>query len=435
MSKRMVHSEIFDSDLIELPLVDRWLFIGLVVEAADDQGRFEVNLRQFRRRFFDGDGVTDDQMREALGRLAGNESLTLYKVEGVEYGQLTNWWIYQMHQWATPSKMPPPEGWVDRIRYQASGAANTVVTFNWERKNGTKAPNTCDCQGRPLMEPTPPKEKSPPDEPAAGPGNHHQGEHRTHEDNSIPPENSQGGAPRGLGSPLPNEPDSRQDLKIQRSKDLKSTRVTEGGEGSTDNDLDRVEPAHGTPQASPPLWMPTASDRQFLNRPEQQYLDGLKRQVAGLGLDMASFRSLVDHILDKHGKLAIARLETADGVQALRKAQECVLALLVTDKAAYGSTDGIETIYASWMANDWRAPTMPSLNQLVEHAGLMTKGVVVNEKDRANTGRAGNNAGRTDRQNRRGAPNQESLGVVPSAERIAERRARAAARRPVQLFS
>ena len=434
MPKRMIDAEIFDSDLSDLPLEDCWLFLGLVVEAADDQGRFEINASRFRRRFLRGRGVTDDGIREALGRLAANESLILYKVDGVEYGQAVNWWKYQMHQWATPSKYPPPEGWKDRIRYQASGAANTVVTFNWEKRNGEMAPDTCDCRGRPLMEPTPPKEKSPPDEPAAGPGNHHQGEHRTHEDDSTPPDFRQEGTPSGLGSPLPVGLGERQDQDQDQDQD-QSTRVTEGGEGSTDNDLDCVEPAHGTPQASPPLWMPTASDRQWLNRPEQQYLDGLKRQVAGLGLDMAIFRSLVDHILDKHGKIAIARLETADGVQALRKAQECVLALLVTDKAAYGSTDGIETIYASWMANDWRSPTMPRLNQLVEHAGLMTKGVVVNEKDRANTGRAGNNTGRTDRQNRRGAPNQESLGAVPSTERIAERRARAAARRPVQLFN
>jgi hypothetical protein len=48
------------------------------------------------------------------------------------------WWDYQTPAWASDSKYPAPDGWVDRVRCHVSGPTQggKVKTINWDRDGG-----------------------------------------------------------------------------------------------------------------------------------------------------------------------------------------------------------------------------------------------------------------------------------------------------------
>lgn len=50
--------------------------------------------------------------------------------------QVVNWWAYQTPQWAYPSRYPPPEGWLDHLRYRKAGE---IITENWPPERLPKA--------------------------------------------------------------------------------------------------------------------------------------------------------------------------------------------------------------------------------------------------------------------------------------------------------
>jgi hypothetical protein len=114
-------------------------------------------------------------------------------------------------------------------------------------------------------------------------------------------------------------------------------------------------------------------------RPEQRHLDDLKRQVTGMDMSMTDFRQMVDAFLDKYGRREMAALTTDIATKTLSKAQDTVLSLCGIDPR-FRSVAGMETVFVSWRENDYRGQTLPDGNQLVEHAGKMKAGCVVNEQ-------------------------------------------------------
>lgn len=114
------------------------------------------------------------------------------------------------------------------------------------------------------------------------------------------------------------------------------------------------------------------------NRRDKRHLDDLVKQVTGLGMTMTDFRAMVDAFLEKYGRREMAALDTDLAARALSKAQDVVLSLCGID-ARFRSVAGMESVFASWRENDYRGATLPDGSQIVEHAGKMKAGAVVNE--------------------------------------------------------
>jgi len=134
-NRRIIDSALFEDDFVGgLDFFGRYLWIGLFSAVADDQGRFLDNSAIIRARVFPYDAVTDDQVEAVLVQLAAAGKITRYQVEGKRLVQINHWWIYQQPSWASPSRHPAPEGWVDRVKYHTKG--NKIVVLNWESEGG-----------------------------------------------------------------------------------------------------------------------------------------------------------------------------------------------------------------------------------------------------------------------------------------------------------
>lgn len=135
MAKRIIVSELFEDDFIgQLDFFGRYLWIGLFSAVADDQGRFLDNAAIIRARVFPFDAVTDAQVEAVLVQLAAAGKITRYLAAGKHLVQITHWWTYQQPSWASPSRHPAPEGWVDRVKYHTKG--NKITVLNWESEGG-----------------------------------------------------------------------------------------------------------------------------------------------------------------------------------------------------------------------------------------------------------------------------------------------------------
>lgn len=99
--------------------------------------------------------LTLDNISGVLAEMEGQQMIHLYENEshGKLY-QVVRWWEYQQLQWAHPSRLIAPEGWIDRIRYTIRGEGMT--TSHWDTPGGF-------CE---LAEPLPPT-----DSPDSPPGN------------------------------------------------------------------------------------------------------------------------------------------------------------------------------------------------------------------------------------------------------------------------
>lgn len=149
---RMLDSGIWRNEkFAEMPDKAQLLMIGLI-SCADDQGRFKAHAGLLSSTIFPYSGVPPALIQEYLELIERNGAIILYKVDGKQYAQLSNWWEYQSLQFASPSDHPAPEGWVDRIRYTMGIGAGRILTFNWHRTDGTSTPDTCDKNGKPLSE-------------------------------------------------------------------------------------------------------------------------------------------------------------------------------------------------------------------------------------------------------------------------------------------
>lgn len=148
MTRRMLDGSIWSNEhFADLPPMARLLLIG-IINLADDQGRMKAHPAYLRSQVFPYDDVALDDVLGWLARIEANDTVRLYEVDGKQYLQLTNWWQYQSHSFASPSEHPRPAGWSDRIRY--TGKSRIIYTHGWVSSNGELLPDTCDMDGNPF---------------------------------------------------------------------------------------------------------------------------------------------------------------------------------------------------------------------------------------------------------------------------------------------
>ncbi len=134
-SRRMIASDIFEDEFFcGLTFVERLLWIGLIAQCADDQGRLQDRPNTITLRIFPEDGLQPHEVIDGLKRFSFSKKIFRYSVDGKNIIQIVKWWNYQTPAWATPSKLPPPSNWTDRIKVHIPG--NKVQTINWDKKGG-----------------------------------------------------------------------------------------------------------------------------------------------------------------------------------------------------------------------------------------------------------------------------------------------------------
>jgi hypothetical protein len=95
-------------------------------------------------------------------------------------------------------------------------------------------------------------------------------------------------------------------------------------------------------------------------------------QAKALGVDAAAFRLVVDALLDGFGKKALA---DAGDEKTLNHAQEVALIVMGISER-FRVPAGVASVFKSWRDNDWRGDSLPTSEQLKEHASLMAAGKV-----------------------------------------------------------
>lgn len=137
---RNISSDIFADEFFgTLKQVHRLLWLGLLINLADDQGRMLDNVALMRSLLFPYDDVTIKDIEKGLTLFVSKHKIIRYAVgtngSSKRLIQITNWWKYQRSaQWAGRSLYPAPEKWKDRIRCHEKG--NVIALINWESSGG-----------------------------------------------------------------------------------------------------------------------------------------------------------------------------------------------------------------------------------------------------------------------------------------------------------
>lgn len=131
----MIASDIFDDEFFcELTHVERLLWIGLIAQCADDQGRLQDRPNSITLKIFPEDGLQPYEIINGLKKFFMAWKIFRYSVEGKNIIQIVKWWNYQTPSWASPSKLPPPPNWTDRVKVHIPG--NRVQMINWDKPGG-----------------------------------------------------------------------------------------------------------------------------------------------------------------------------------------------------------------------------------------------------------------------------------------------------------
>jgi hypothetical protein len=213
---------------------------------------------------------------------------------------------------------------------------------------------------------------------------------------------------------------------------------TEGQRGDQGNTAHACETIHTPPPTQPEKsfsskpneYLPGLADPR-LRKTEQAQINERVLEAQSLGVAPERFRLLCDELLTGFGKTARAYAEE-DG-RSLNYAQKLTLELVRMDNL-FRVTGGIERIFASWRENDYRGDTLPTSEQFMDHASLMSAGrVVSNRRDKSNASRKPEFGILT-----RGAQDNQRAAPAPTAEEIervrAERRAAKAAGVSIQQW-
>jgi len=114
----------------------RYLWIGLISRMADDQGRFIKNpLVILRTIFLYDEDLTATNIQDWIDEFIASGKLIDYESEGKKIIQIANWWKYQSSaSWMAASKLPPPNGWIDRVRVH--GKKREIISLNWDKSGG-----------------------------------------------------------------------------------------------------------------------------------------------------------------------------------------------------------------------------------------------------------------------------------------------------------
>ena len=138
---RNISSDIFADEFFgTLNQTHRLLWLGLLLNLADDQGRFIDNVALMRSLLFPYDSdVTVKDIEKGLALFASKHKILRYTAgtngSSKQLIQITNWWKYQKStQWAGRSQHPAPPKWNDRIRAHETGGAIALV--NWDKAGG-----------------------------------------------------------------------------------------------------------------------------------------------------------------------------------------------------------------------------------------------------------------------------------------------------------
>ncbi len=161
---------------------------------------------------------------------------------------------------------------------------------------------------------------------------------------------------------------------------------TETNHREREKETDGGKPDPALPSPSLPATAQNSNSTGFSSKPHE-YAPGLadprKRQpplvsehmveAARLGLSASQFRQLADAVIDGCGKKPLA---DAGDDRVIERAQWAAL-LLVKMGDNFKTVEGIKAIFQSWRENDYRGDTVPSSQQLLDHASLMVVGKVV----------------------------------------------------------
>lgn len=132
---RMITSDIWEDEFFtSLTILERLIWIGLITNCADDQGRFQDNVHLIASRIFPMEEIDKNDIEQALAKFASLGKLCRYVSHGKKLAQIVNWWKHQRPRWAGKSNYPPPVGWVDRERYHLD--AKTIYDVNWDKNGG-----------------------------------------------------------------------------------------------------------------------------------------------------------------------------------------------------------------------------------------------------------------------------------------------------------
>lgn len=125
-----------DPWFIELDDRARLGWMMLILNGADDQGRFLLNGRLLKSLLFPADDLPAAEVLSMLEGFAASGKVHAYEKDGVRYGQIVHWWKYQIgSEWMAPSRHPAPEGWTDRWRIHAKGGKGIIDTSpHWSNK-------------------------------------------------------------------------------------------------------------------------------------------------------------------------------------------------------------------------------------------------------------------------------------------------------------
>jgi len=132
----MISADLFEDDYIySVDYVARFAWIGLIVSCADDQGRFLDNPAIIYSKIFALDNdITIDKVESIISGFADAGKIVRYQINNKKIIQIVNWWKYQTPSWASPSKYPPPEGWIDRVKCHKQNKKIEII--NWDKEGG-----------------------------------------------------------------------------------------------------------------------------------------------------------------------------------------------------------------------------------------------------------------------------------------------------------
>lgn len=139
---RNLAPEIFSDEIFGTQdMMYRVLWIGLIVNVADDQGRMLDNPALIRSLIFPYDeSITIAMIDKGLSIFAKKHKLLRYVAgtngSGRPLIQIINWWKHQRMQWAARSIYPAPAKWVDRVRTHIAGRDKQPYTLNWDKLGG-----------------------------------------------------------------------------------------------------------------------------------------------------------------------------------------------------------------------------------------------------------------------------------------------------------
>ncbi len=136
MSRNLDPQIMTDPWFIELDDRARLGWMMLILNGADDQGRFLLNGRLMKSLLFPADDLPAAEVLSMLEGFAHSGKVCAYERDGVRYGQIVHWWKYQIgSEWMAPSRHPAPEGWTDRWRIHAKGGKGIIDTSpHWGNK-------------------------------------------------------------------------------------------------------------------------------------------------------------------------------------------------------------------------------------------------------------------------------------------------------------